>query len=162
MSQRLNENCISVYVHGMYEVDPSYKVGDVFEQEEEVIVAVGDPIVNTKVQVVEETKQVQSGLENKKRDEKGRAKLEATFSKLKAIASSSSSSSSSYRAPVTGQHKVKPILEVSNAVPPKVDSRNDFSSLSDSVDSSVKLNAAKKIQQSDEKSLKYNHIKTSP
>jgi hypothetical protein len=42
----------------MYEVDPSYKVGDVFEQEEEVIVAVGDPIVNTKVQVVEETKQV--------------------------------------------------------------------------------------------------------
>lgn len=36
---------MSVYVHGMYEVDPSYKVGDVFEQEEEVLVVVGDPIV---------------------------------------------------------------------------------------------------------------------
>lgn len=45
MSLRLDENCRSVYVRGFYEVDPNYKVGDVFESEEEVIVIVGDPIV---------------------------------------------------------------------------------------------------------------------
>jgi len=42
----------------MYEVDPSYKVGDVFEPEEEVLVIVGDPIVQSNLNFKVEVQQV--------------------------------------------------------------------------------------------------------
>ncbi len=79
--------CIGAFIQQIYAVDPNYKVNDVFEPMEQVVILAEDSKAQQKLKEVVVVDEV------KKRDKKADLKLKEVISRVEALASSSDSSS---------------------------------------------------------------------